>query len=141
MTKSVKTDVLRVTAGNFILAAVMVAVFAAVGFFWSGYKFNTDVIWGAILGAGYASLSFLWLAVSVSKNVEKDPENARKRVSATYTYRLLAMAAVIIIAIKVPVFNWLATVIPLIYQRIVITLVGRMRAKETEKSGVMTDES
>lgn len=130
MTKKVKTDVLRVAAGNFILGAVMVIVFALAG------QFSLEVIWGALLGCSFVSLSFLWLAMSVSKNVEKDPENARKRVSATYTYRLLAMALMVVLAIKLPVFNWVAAVIPLFYQRIVITVVGKIRIKEDEEKEV-----
>ncbi|MBQ8540272.1 MAG: ATP synthase subunit I [Clostridia bacterium] len=130
MTKSVKTDVLRVCAGNFILGAIMVVVFALAG------QFSLSVIWGALLGNAFVSLSFLWLALSVSKNLEKDPDNARKRVSATYTYRLLAMAAMIIIAIKLPVFNWVAAIIPLFYQRLVITIVGRLRIKEDNEKEV-----
>lgn len=130
MTKNVKTDVLRVCAGNFILGAVMVLIFAIIG------QFSLGVILGAVLGNSFVSLSFLWLAISVSKNVEKDPENARRRVSATYTYRLLAMAAIVVIAIKAPIFNWVATIIPLFYQRIVITVVGKMRAKEDNEKEV-----
>ncbi|MBQ8002668.1 MAG: ATP synthase subunit I [Clostridia bacterium] len=130
MTKNVKTDVLRVAAGNFILGAVMVLIFALAGYF------SIEVIWGALLGCSFVSLSFLWLAMSVSKNVEKDPENARKRVSATYTYRLLAMALVVVLAIKLPVFNWVAAIIPLFYQRIVITVVGKMRIKEDSEKEV-----
>lgn len=130
MTKSVKTDVLRVTLGNFILGAVMVLIFALLGYF------SLEVIWGAILGCSFISLSFLWLAMSVSKNVEKDPKNAQARVSATYTLRLLATAAMILIAIKVPVFNWLSAIIPLFYQRIVVMIVGRIRSKETENKEV-----
>ncbi len=130
MTRSVKTDVLRVCAGNFILGAVMVLIFAVIG------RFSLSVIWGALLGNAFVSLSFFWLAVSVSKNVEKDPENARKRVSATYTYRLLAMAAMVIVAIKLPMFNWVAAVVPLFYQRLVITVVGKLRIKEDSKKEV-----
>ncbi len=140
MTKSVKTDVLRVTLGNFILGAVMLLVFAVADYFYKDGTFFPGAIWGALLGCIYVSLSFLWLAFSVSKNVEKDPENAKKRVSATYTYRLLIMAAVVIIAIKVPVFNWVATIIPLFYQRIVITVVGKMRIKEDNKKEVIVNE-
>lgn len=140
MTKSVKTDVLRVTLGNFILGAVMLIIFAVADYFYKEGTFFPGAIWGALLGCGYVSLSFLWLAFSVSKNVEKDPENAKKRVSATYTYRLLVMAAVIILAVKVPVFNWVATIIPLFYQRIVITVVGKMRVKEDNKKEVIDNE-
>lgn len=134
MTKNVKTDVLRVALGNFALGAVMVLIFAL-----SGY-FSIEVIWGALLGCSFVSLSFLWLAVSVSKNVEKDPKNAQARVSATYTFRLLAAAAMIIIAIKLPVFNWLSAIIPLFYQRFVVMIVGHMRSKKTESKEVTGNE-
>lgn len=133
MSKSVKTDVLRVALGNFILAAVEVALFALFGFF------SLEVIFGALLGAAFVSLSFLWLAFSVSKNVEKDPENARKRVSASYTYRLLAACIMIIVAVKAPLFNPLAAIIPLLYQRIVVTVVGNMRCKEDGKKEVVSE--
>lgn len=131
MTQSVKTDVKRVTIGNFILGALMLVVFALVD-----TKYFPGAIWGALLGCSYVSLSFLWLAISVSRNVEKDPDNAKKRVAATYTYRLLAMAAVIILSIKVDCFNWVATIIPILCQRIVVEIVGAMRSKENEKKEV-----
>lgn len=134
MTKNVKTDVLRVTLGNFALGIVMVLIFALFGYF------SLEVISGALLGCSFVSLSFLWLAISVSKNVEKDPKNAQARVSATYTFRLLAAAAMIIIAIKLPVFNWLSAIIPLFYQRFVVMAVGHMRSKKTENKEVIQSE-
>ncbi len=133
MSNNIKTDVLRVALGNFILAAVEVALFALFGFF------SLEVLLGALLGAAFVSLSFLWLAFSVSKNVEKDPENARKRVSASYTYRLLAACIMIIVAVKAPLFNPLAAIIPLLYQRIVVTVVGNMRCKEDGKKEVVSE--
>ena len=128
MTKSVWTDVARVTLGNFLLGAIMIVVFFLVG------HFSLSVIWGALLGNTFISLSFLWLAFSVSKNIEKDPKNAQARVSATYTFRLIAAAIMIIVAIKLPVFNWVAAVIPLFYQRIVIMIAGHIRSKEVNKN-------
>ncbi len=133
MTKNVKTDVLRVAIGNFALGAVMVLIFALTG------QFSLSVIWGTLLGCSFVSLSFLWLAISVSKNVEKDPENARKRVSATYTYRLILAAAMVFVAIKVPVFNPFAAIIPLFYQRAVIMVVGKMRAKADKEKEVVCE--
>ncbi|MGM9551465.1 MAG: ATP synthase subunit I [Clostridia bacterium] len=131
MTKSVQTDVLRVTIGNFILGIVMVLIFALAGYF------SKEVVFGALLGCSFVSLSFLSLAISVSKNVEKDPKNAQARVSATYTLRLLAAAVMIIVAIKLPVFNWISAVIPLFYQRFVISFVGHIRSKENGKEEVI----
>lgn len=130
MTKSVKTDVLRVAAGNFALGAVMVLIFAIAGYF------SQRVVWGALLGCSFVSLSFLWLAISVSRNVEKDPKNAQQRVSATYTLRLLCAAAVILLAVKAPCFNAIAAIIPLFYQRFVVMFVGKMRTREDNKEVV-----
>ena len=128
MTKSVRTDVVRVTLGNFLFGAIMVLIFFLVG------HFSMPVIWGALLGNAFISLSFLWLAMSVSKNLEKDPKNAQARVSATYTFRLIAAAIMIIVAIKLPLFNWVAAVIPLFYQRIVIMIAGHIRSKEVNEN-------
>ncbi len=129
MTKKTLTEVLWVTAGNFILGAVMVLIFALLGFF------SIEVIWGALLGNAFVSLSFLWLAFTVEKAVEKDPQNAKARVSATYTLRLLAAGAMAFAAIKLGCFNSAAAIIPLFYQRIVIMTVGfwKNRKKSAER--------
>ena len=133
MTKKTWIDVLRVTIGNFALGVVMVIIFALIG------KFSYQVVLGALLGCGFVSLSFLWLAFSVTKNVAKDPENAKKRVSASYTYRLLAACAMIILAVKAPVFNPIAAIIPLLWQRIVVSVVGSIRAKEDGGKEVVSE--
>lgn len=104
--------------GDFILGAAMVLVFAVIG------KFSLSVLWGALLGNAFVAASFLWLGFSVERNIAKDPKNARARVSATYTLRLLAAAAMVFIAIKVNIFNAAAAIIPLFYQRFVIMAVG-----------------
>lgn len=127
MTKKTWTDVLRVTTGNFILGTVMVLIFALAGYF------SLPVVLGALLGCSFVSLNFLFLAYTVAKNVEKDPENAQKKVSATYTLRLILVGAMVIVAIKFDIFNWLAAIIPLFYQRFVIMFVGRMRANADSK--------
>ena len=130
MTKRTITEVLKVAAGNFILGAVMVLVFILIG------KFSLEVIWGALLGNTFVSLSFLWLGFSVERNVQKDPKNAKARVSTTYTLRLLAAAAMVFIAIKVNIFNAAAAIIPLFYQRFVIMAVGfRLNKKAAGKDG------
>lgn len=129
MTKRTMADVGRVTAGNFILGAVMVIVFALFR------QFSASVIWGALLGNAFVSLSFLWLGFSVERNLAKDPKNAQQRVSATYTLRLLAAAAMIFISIKLPCFNCAAAIIPLFYQRFVIMAVGFLSDKKAAKGG------
>ena len=128
MTRRTITEVLKVAAGNFILGAATVLVFILIG------KFSRGVIWGALLGNVFVSLSFLWLGFSVERNVAKDPKNAKARVSATYTLRLLAAAAMVFIAIKVNIFNAVAAIIPLFYQRFVIMFVGfRLNRKAAGK--------
>jgi uncharacterized membrane protein len=129
MTKNTLREVARVTAGNFLLGFVMVIIFALIG------KFSLSVVLGALLGNAFVSLSFLWLGFSVEKNVAKDPKNAQARVSATYTLRLLAAAAMIFISIKLPCFNCAAAIIPLFYQRFVIMAVGFISNKKKASKG------
>lgn len=124
MTKKVKTDVLHVAICDFALGGIMVLIFALAG------HFSLDVVWGALYGCAFVSLSFLQLAISVSKNIKKDPKNAQARVSATYTFRLLCVAAMIIVAVKVPFINWVSACVPLIYNQTVIMAVGYFSARK-----------
>lgn len=107
-----------VTVGIFALSAVVVIIVAFTPYY------DHTVALGALLGALGASLNFLFLGFVVSKAVEKDESKAGSYAQATYTVRLLFMAAVIIIGIKLPYFNGYATALPFLLIRPVIMLVN-----------------
>jgi len=128
MTKKTLVEVLMVTVCNFIMGIVMVLVFAVLGYF------SLPVLWGALLGNAFVSVSFLCLGYAVERAVAKNPSNAQARIGATYTLRLLAAAAMIIFAIKSPFINVIAAVLPLFYQRISILAVGFIENKRKGRS-------
>ena len=101
--------------GVLIMTAIMVAVFALIG------KFSYKVITGAVLGATVTIINHLFLTYSVVRIVEKeDAGNGKSFMKLSYLIRLAIIAVTIIVAIKVPVFNYIAVAIPFLFPRIVI---------------------
>ncbi len=128
LNKETRLNVLKVTAGVFLLSALAVIIIAFTPYF------DYTVITGALLGWAGASLNFTFLGFVVSKAVEKDEKNAKSYVQATYTARLLFMAFVIVIGIKLPYFNGYVTVLPFIFVRPVITIINLIfKKKDTNK--------
>ena len=125
MTSELKKSTLKVILFLFAASAISVAVMAFFEFF------DYTVITGVLLGFAGAALNFLFLAIAVSKSVEKDEKGAKNFVQATYTGRLLFMALIIVLGIKLPYFNGYTTVIPFVLVRPVIMLIGLISKKKT----------
>lgn len=111
-----KKDILKVTCGTAVLTVAMIVVFAIIG------KFDITVLLGALLGFCGAALNFYLLALTLLKSLEKG-KNATAFISSSYLLRILFIAAVVIFAIKSPHFNYIAVVIPLIFPRVIITVL------------------
>lgn len=128
MTPELKKSTLKVILFLFVASVIAVAVMVPFNFF------DYTVITGVLLGFVGAALNFLFLALAVSKSVEKDEKGAKNFVQATYTGRLLFMALIIVIGIKVPYFNGYTTIIPFVLVRPVIMLIGILSKKKAEPS-------
>lgn len=90
-----------------------------------------------ILGCAAAILNFYLLARSVEKSLEKGSKGAQAHMGLSYMGRLALVAAMVIIAIKLPsIFNLWAAVIPLLFPRIAIMLTNLK-----SKSDVKGDEN
>ncbi|MGM9631252.1 ATP synthase subunit I [Butyricicoccus sp.] len=97
------------------MSVIMVVVFAIIG------KFDYTVLLGALLGGGSAILEFFLMALAVQKSVQRDtPEEAKLVIQNSHTRRLLLLAVVVIVGIKLPYFNWIAVVLPLIFPKLII---------------------
>ena len=115
--KNLLKEVRNMAIGVFLLSLVMVGVFALLGYF------SLSVLWGALLGAGACVLNYFFLAYCVSKAIDKGENGAKTYISGTYALRMLFIAAVIIMAIKMPLyFNYVATAIPFLFPRFVIMI-------------------
>ena len=97
---AVKTETKRIAISVVAMSVVMEIVFLALG------RFDSTVLFGNLLGGGWAILNFFIMGLQNS-----------------YTKRLLAMVAILLIGFKVEYFNWVAVVIPMFFPRITIGLM------------------
>ena len=118
MTNELKKNTLNVILGLLILSIIEVIVFAFTPFF------DYTAVTGTLLGFAGASLSFFFLALVVAKSVEKGNDGAGKFIQATYMLRILFMAVVIVIGLKLPYFNGYAVIIPFLLLRPTIMLAN-----------------
>ncbi len=130
-----KKDILQVIGGTVILAVIMDIVFAVIG------RFDITVLWGTLLGIACASLNFCFLAYSVSKSLGKG-KAAVQYMGISYMLRLFLIGAIVVLAIKSPHFNYVATVIALLFPRVIITVIqgimkrkNKSQAKEADNLG------
>lgn len=138
--QAIKAETLRITAGVAILSTVMVIVFGLLG------RFDSTVVWGALLGTAFASGNFFLLALSVQKAAEEmngvklppleenednpdemptqplSPQAARAktRMQLSYTGRMLLTVLLAVVALNVPCFNPVAALVPQLFPRLVI---------------------
>ena len=110
-----------------LLCAIAAAVIAFTPYF------DYTIVTGALLGTLGASLSFTFLGYVVSKAVEKDEKNAQHYVQASYTARLLFMAVVIVIGIKLPYFNGYMTALGFLLIRPSVMIVSFLDRKKQKK--------
>ena len=126
--KNLLKEVRNMAIGVFLLSLFMVLIFFLCGYF------SVQVILGALLGDAVCVLNFLILAYCVSQAVEKGEDSAKKYISGTYFLRMILVAVSIIIAIKTPrYFNYLATAIPFVFPRIVITVLNFINSRKGDK--------
>ena len=143
---AIKKETLRMGVGVGLLSLVMLGVFAALG------RLDWPVVWGTMLGGGFAALNFFLMALGVQLAAEKmngvqlppEPETedgetpaekpplteeaaARQRemkriVQRSYYLRLALTIAVAVAAVKIPAVNPVPALIALLFPRIVIAL-------------------
>ncbi len=92
-------------------------------FFIIGF-WELDVLVGSLFGYAVSVINFLWLGLSVQKAMEKEQKQAQLYMQSTYTARMVFFAVSFAIALIVPVFNWIAVVIPFIFTRISIMIIN-----------------
>ncbi len=133
MTTELKKSTAKVISFLFVASALAVAVMSFFDFF------DYTVITGVLLGFLGSALNFLFLALAVSKSVDKGEKGAKNFVQATYAGRLLFMAIVIVVGIKLPYFNGYTTIIPFVLVRPVIMLIGLLSKKNTNEKDNASD--
>ena len=109
-----------VAVGELICSAIMVGVFAALGYF------SINVLLSALAGSAVMIANHFFMAVTVSlaaDRAERDQvEQAKKMVQISSIVRLICMGACLVLGIKLGA-NVIALVLPLAFVRPILMLV------------------
>ena len=126
--KYILSQSLTMLIGELILSAVMVAVFAVLGYY------DTGVLLGAVAGSLVATLNHTVLIIGVlsaSKKAEnQDVKGGQAAIQMSYMGRLLGLFLILVLCAKSGVFNLLALVIPLLFARPLLTVSDHFNQKK-----------
>lgn len=126
--KFIRSQTLTLLLGELILSAVMVAVFALLGYY------STGVLLGAAVGALIATLNHTILVIGVvfaSKKAEnQDVKGGQAAIQLSYMGRLLGLFLILVLCAKSEIFNLPALVIPLLFSRPILTVTDYINQKK-----------
>lgn len=115
-----------IAVGELICSALMVAVFAALGYF------QMNVLWSALAGSLIMTINYFFMAVTVSLAADRaergQVQQGQKMVQLSSVIRLLCMGAALLIGIKLGA-NVVALVLPLAFARPILMLAEFFRKK------------
>lgn len=115
-----------IAAGEVILSAVTVAVFAALGYF------KMNVLWGAFAGCLVMIANYFFMAVTVSLAADRaergQVKQAQNMVQLSSTVRLVLVGAAMALLIKLGA-NIIAVLLPLVFARPILMLAEFFRKK------------
>ncbi len=115
-----------IAVGELICSAIMVCIFAALGYF------SMTVLWSALGGCLVMIANYFFMAVTVSLAADRaeggEVQQAQKMVQLSSTVRLIAMAAALFIGVKLGA-NVVALALPLVFARPILMLGEFFRKK------------
>lgn len=120
--KSIRTELAFVAAGLAVGDVLACVVFALL------HAFDYTVALGALWGSLFAWLSIFMLAIYVQKAAdasEAEKAIAQNRLRASYSLRMLLMAAAIVASVVIPFLNYIAALIPFLIPQPVLMLRRR----------------
>ena len=114
------SQVLFILIGELLLSAVMVGVFAALGYF------DISVLLGAAVGSAIATVNHLVLILGVlaasAKAEKQDVKGGQALVQMSYMGRLIGLFVVLVLCAKSGLFNLIALALPLAFTRPILTI-------------------
>lgn len=127
--EATKRETAHIALGTLAFSAVMNLVFLLLG------RWNLTVLWGNLLGGGFAVLNFFLLGLSIQKlAAATDEKRGRAALQLSYSTRMLATVLVAALAVALPCFYWPAAVIPLFFPRLTIFAMQLMGVYKPEKA-------
>lgn len=125
--KYVFSQVVTIFIGELLLSALMVAVFALLGYF------DKSVLFGAAAGSVIATINHLVLVLGVlaasSKAEKQDVKGGQALVQMSYFGRTIGLFLILVLCAKTGIFNLIALVIPLVFTRPILTITDHFNKK------------
>lgn len=116
-----------VAAGTALCAAVMVGVFALLGYF------DMSVVWGAAVGSLIAIGNFFAMAMTTTLAAEKaakqDVKGGQALIQMSYIGRMAVLLVILVVCGRSGLFNLIALVLPLVFVRPVLTVAEFFQKK------------
>ena len=114
-----------VLIGEVICLALMLGVFALLGYF------SMKVLLGGIVGTVLAVLNFFFMAVgavmAADKAANQDVQGGKKQIKLSYSMRMILIFVTLFAFAKSGLCNPLASVLPLVFVRPIITVAEFFR--------------
>lgn len=127
--EATRRETAHIALGVLAFSAVMNFVFLLLG------HWDITVLWGNLLGGGFAVLNFFLLGLSIQKlAAAADEKRGRAALQLSYSTRMLATVLVAALAVALPCFCWPAAVIPLFFPRLTIFAMQLMGMYKPEKA-------
>lgn len=125
--KYITSQTLIVLTGELILSAVMVGIFAVLGYF------DISVVFGAAAGTLIATVNHLILMLGViaasAKAEKQDIKGGQALVQMSYMGRLIGLFLILVLCAKSGVFNLIALALPLAFTRPILTIAEYFNKK------------
>ena len=116
-----------IALGQLICVAAMIGVFALLG------KFEMNVLYGGVAGGVIALANFFFMSYFANKAADKaqeqDVAGGQKLVQLSYTFRMAAMALILVLLAKSGWVNLIALVLPLVFTRPILTIWEYIKKK------------
>lgn len=115
-----------VAVGEILCTAVMVGVFAALGYF------KMNVLWGAAAGCSIMVINYFFMAMIASLAADRaekgETQQAKKMIQLSSAIRLVLMALAVFVGVRLKA-NVIALVVPLLFVRPVLLVAEFFRKK------------
>lgn len=113
---AIKRETCYIACFVLVLSALMQAAYLILG------AWHIGVLWGNLLGASAAILNFFLMGLGIQKALGLSEQDAKDRMKASHSLRMLMLVIICVIGAAVPVFDLIAVVIPLVFPRIAVSV-------------------
>ena len=121
LSKAVRRTLAQIAVGTAAMLVLLVLAMCLMG------RPFPQVLYGALLGGGFAVVNFLVMGLTVQKAVTFDSKQAQNLVQLSYSLRMIAMLLVGWLGFASPIFDGFAVVIPFFFPRITILFMTLFR--------------